>query len=53
MSSGDHLLPATRNALAIQLLAIADDEFVIGSSDSEWTGIAPILEEDVAMSSIS
>ncbi len=53
MTSGAHLLPATRNALALQLLAIADDEFVIGSSDSEWTGIAPILEEDVAMSSIS
>lgn len=53
MTSGSHLLPATRNALALQLLAIADDEFVIGSSDSEWTGIAPILEEDVAMSSIS
>jgi ring-1,2-phenylacetyl-CoA epoxidase subunit PaaC len=53
VTSGVHLLPATRNALALQLLAIADDEFVIGSSDSEWTGIAPILEEDVAMSSIS
>ena len=32
---------------------MADDEFVIGFSDSEWTGIAPILEEDVAMSSLS
>jgi ring-1,2-phenylacetyl-CoA epoxidase subunit PaaC len=35
------------------LLSIADDEFVIGFSDSEWTGIAPLLEEDVAMSSLS
>jgi ring-1,2-phenylacetyl-CoA epoxidase subunit PaaC len=35
------------------LLAMADDEFVIGFSDSEWTGIAPILEEDVAMSSLA
>jgi ring-1,2-phenylacetyl-CoA epoxidase subunit PaaC len=35
------------------LLAMADDEFVIGFSDSEWTGIAPLLEEDVAMSSLS
>jgi ring-1,2-phenylacetyl-CoA epoxidase subunit PaaC len=35
------------------LLTIADDEFVIGFSDSEWTGIAPMLEEDVAMSSLS
>jgi ring-1,2-phenylacetyl-CoA epoxidase subunit PaaC len=32
---------------------MADDEFVIGSSDSEWTGIAPLLEEDVAMSSLA
>ncbi|MFI5261212.1 MAG: 1,2-phenylacetyl-CoA epoxidase subunit PaaC [Candidatus Limnocylindrales bacterium] len=35
------------------LLAMADDEFVIGYWDSEWTGIAPLLEEDVAMSSIA
>lgn len=35
------------------LLSMADDEFVIGFSDSEWTGIAPLLEEDVAMSSIA
>lgn len=35
------------------LLTLADDELVIGWSDSEWTGIAPVLEEDVAMSSIA
>ena len=35
------------------LLSIADDEFVLGFLDSEWTGIAPMLEEDVAFSSIS
>ena len=40
-------------ALADLLLATADDEFVIGFSDSEWTGIAPMLEEDVAMSSLA
>lgn len=40
-------------ALGELLLALADDDFVIGSSDSEWTGIAPILEEDVAMSSLA
>lgn len=40
-------------ALGDLLLALADDDFVIGFSDSEWTGIAPILEEDVAMSSIA
>jgi ring-1,2-phenylacetyl-CoA epoxidase subunit PaaC len=32
---------------------MADEEFVIGFSDSEWTGIAPLLEEDVAMSSLA
>ncbi|MDQ2854131.1 MAG: phenylacetate-CoA oxygenase subunit PaaC [Chloroflexota bacterium] len=44
---------STREALAELLLAMADDEFVLGFWDSEWTGIAPILEEDVAMSSVS
>jgi ring-1,2-phenylacetyl-CoA epoxidase subunit PaaC len=43
-----------RNAALDELiLSMADDEFVIGFSDSEWTGIAPLLEEDVAMSSIA
>lgn len=45
--------PTTRGALAELLLALADDEFVIGFWDSEWTGIAPMLEEDVATSSIA
>jgi len=35
------------------LLAIADDELVLGWRNSEWTGIAPVLEEDVAFSSIA
>lgn len=53
MTATETLLPATRNALSILLLSMADDEFVIGFSDSEWTGIAPLLEEDVAMSSLA
>lgn len=44
---------AARAALAELLLTMADDEFVSGFTDSEWTGIAPLLEEDVAISSIS
>lgn len=40
-------------ALTDLLRSMADDEFVIGFSDSEWTGIAPLLEEDVAMSSLA
>lgn len=35
------------------LLALADDELVLGHRDSEWTGIAPNIEEDVAFSSIA
>jgi ring-1,2-phenylacetyl-CoA epoxidase subunit PaaC len=42
-----------RRALEELLLSMADDEFVIGFSDSEWTGIAPILEEDIAISSLA
>jgi ring-1,2-phenylacetyl-CoA epoxidase subunit PaaC len=35
------------------LLSIADDELILGWRNSEWTGIAPFLEEDVAFSSIA
>jgi ring-1,2-phenylacetyl-CoA epoxidase subunit PaaC len=35
------------------LLPIADDELVLGWRNSEWTGIAPFLEEDVAFSSVA
>jgi ring-1,2-phenylacetyl-CoA epoxidase subunit PaaC len=38
---------------AQELLEVADDELVLGWRDSEWTGIAPSLEEDVAFSSIA
>ena len=53
MTVASPLEPATRDALAELLLATADDEFVIGFWDSEWTGVAPMLEEDVATSSIA
>jgi ring-1,2-phenylacetyl-CoA epoxidase subunit PaaC len=35
------------------LLALADDELALGWRNSEWTGVAPFLEEDVAFSSIA
>ena len=38
---------------AQRLIEIADDELILGWRDSEWTGIAPSLEEDVAFSSIA
>jgi len=41
------------SARAQVLLALADDELIVGWRDSEWTGIAPTLEEDVAFSSIA
>jgi ring-1,2-phenylacetyl-CoA epoxidase subunit PaaC len=51
--SATDLRPEVRTGLAGLLLSLADDEFVIGFADSEWTGIAPFLEEDVAMSSLA
>jgi ring-1,2-phenylacetyl-CoA epoxidase subunit PaaC len=38
---------------AQRLIELADDELILGWRDSEWTGIAPSLEEDVAFSSIA
>jgi len=35
------------------VLALADDELIIGHRHSEWTGWAPHLEEDLAFSSIA
>ena len=45
--------PDTALALESLLGAMADDELILGYWDSEWTGVAPILEEDVAMSSLA
>lgn len=39
--------------LASVLVALADDELVLGHRHSEWTGYAPHIEEDVAFSSIA
>ncbi len=35
------------------VLAFADDEHMIGQRHTEWIGVAPFLEEDLAMSSIA
>ncbi|MGH2347600.1 MAG: 1,2-phenylacetyl-CoA epoxidase subunit PaaC [Chloroflexota bacterium] len=40
-------------ALVAYLLPWADDELILGHRDSEWTGFAPMLEEDLAFSSIA
>lgn len=39
-------------ALRRFLLAMADDELVAGYRATEWTGVGPLLEEDLAFSSI-
>jgi ring-1,2-phenylacetyl-CoA epoxidase subunit PaaC len=35
------------------LYKIADDQLIIGHRNSEWTGLGPTLEEDIAFSSIA
>src|SRR5919202_6230548 len=45
--------PVLRRVNAQALLELADDELILGWRNSEWTGIAPMLEEDVAFSSIA
>ncbi|MEI2609396.1 MAG: 1,2-phenylacetyl-CoA epoxidase subunit PaaC [Candidatus Promineifilaceae bacterium] len=39
--------------LVNKLLALADDEIILAHRDSEWTGHAPILEEDIAFANIA
>jgi ring-1,2-phenylacetyl-CoA epoxidase subunit PaaC len=42
-----------KEALAHKLLAMADNELILGHRNSEWTGHAPILEEDIAFANIA
>jgi ring-1,2-phenylacetyl-CoA epoxidase subunit PaaC len=46
------MTPEAQAALERYLMAMADDELVVGYRDTEWTGVAPMLEEDIAFSSI-
>lgn len=43
------------NELAIKdlLYKLADDQLILGHRNSEWTGFGPILEEDIAFSSMA
>ena len=43
----------TENALKDLLYRIADDDLIIAHRNSEWTGLGPLLEEDIAFSSIA
>jgi ring-1,2-phenylacetyl-CoA epoxidase subunit PaaC len=40
-------------ALDAKILGLADDEFILGHRNSEWTGHAPILEEDIAFANLA
>ena len=42
------LSPAARDII----LAFADDEHLMGQQHTEWIGVAPFLEEDLAFASI-
>lgn len=35
------------------LYKIADDQLILGHRNSEWTGVGPLLEEDIAFSSMA
>ncbi len=41
------------NPLHELMLKMADDALVLGHRNSEWTGLGPILEEDIAFSSMA
>jgi ring-1,2-phenylacetyl-CoA epoxidase subunit PaaC len=47
------MTPELQSALAVYLLAMADDELILGHRNSEWCGHAPILEEDIAFANIA
>ena len=42
-----------KTALIRKLTALADDELILAHRNSEWTGHAPILEEDIALANIA
>ncbi|QED47676.1 phenylacetate-CoA oxygenase subunit PaaC [Cytobacillus dafuensis] len=44
---------AYKSALTDLLYQLADDDFILAYRGSEWLGLAPHIEEDVAFSSIS
>lgn len=44
---------STTNHITDLIIKMADDELVLGHRNSEWTGLGPILEEDIAFSSMA
>lgn len=41
------------NSLFLYLLRLADDRLILGHRMSEWCGVGPILEEDIALANIA
>lgn len=46
-------LDGFEQGLAVALLEMADDDHVMGNRLSDWTGVAPTVEEDVSMGNIA
>ncbi len=53
MVDGKPMDQAYQSALLSLLYQLADDDFILAYRGSEWLGLAPHIEEDVAFSSIS
>jgi ring-1,2-phenylacetyl-CoA epoxidase subunit PaaC len=50
--TGD-MRPAAATPLFVYVLALADDALILGHRLSEWSGRAPMLEEDIALSNLA
>ena len=51
--TSEQLTPEHRAALIARLSTLADDELLLSHRVAEWTGHAPILEEDIALANIA
>lgn len=49
----NNLTDSLQAAVVDLLYRMADDELIIGHRNSEWTGLGPILEADIAFSSMA
>ena len=49
----DRLPDKLTQPLVQLLLSVADDKFMLGHRNADWTGLAPILEEDIAFSALA
>ena len=47
------ITPDQQQALIAKLTAVADDQLILAHRNAEWTGHAPILEEDIALANLA